>query len=270
MPPRAASSSPAISSSSSLSLTPAPKRSASTSDGAASRMRRRGMPPPIAGRFLARSSRPFPGAAGGPPGVGAGVVGAGGGVAAAAGGCGEAGVVGCSGSLMFGSPRRAPPLTCYMNDRARRAGIGPLAVCRQNYRCILAKLCYNRHDLRPSRPLENRSQPAGPLSRLPAHCKTRPANGPRACSSAEEIMVEETPPMQSPPKPADPTAVTPTGPPDETTPLPADSGEGSWESLGSTRVTEYAPPPRSPRPDWIASDSIDPEPTVTTPTGNEP
>jgi eukaryotic-like serine/threonine-protein kinase len=84
-------------------------------------------------------------------------------------------------------------------------------------------------------------------------------------------MAEETPPMQPSPKPADPTAVTPPGgAPDETTPTPVDSGEGSFESLGSTRVTEYSPPPRSPRPDWIASDSIDPEPTVTTPTGNEP
>src|SRR5262245_13589177 len=57
---------------------------------------------------------------------------------------------------------------------------------------------------------------------------------------------------------------------DESTPLPLDSDEASWESLGSTRVTGFDPPSPGPLPDLAATNSGASIPTDRQPIGKEP
>ena len=64
-----------------------------------------------------------------------------------------------------------------------------------------------------------------------------------------------------PPEPAQPEALTPP---------PADSDENSWESLGSTRVTEGNTPPKQPRPELVAPANIGSSAKLQRPAGKEP
>ncbi|GEM_PF-6926195 len=88
-------------------------------------------------------------------------------------------------------------------------------------------------------------------------------------------MAEETLRMQPASHKTGKSAAAQNGPleparPGDLTPPATDSDEDSWESLGSTHVTEGNTPPKQPRPDLVATDNTGSSPTIKRSVGNEP